>query len=340
MAETRFDPIKRKWVVISPERGGRRDSFMISVKREQDSSCPFCSIEDVAKLPPLYRIDAKDGSGKAALVVTPDKYPVMGIEGKLERFGDGLYDAVSGIGAHEIIIDSPRHSLAAADYTEEEIYNLFLAFKVRLEDLAKDIRFRYAAAFKNIGFEAGEIINHPHAQIIASPMVPSGIENTVVFADAYYREKERCLFCDIMKKEREEKSRVITENYEFTAFCPYASEYPFEVAVYPKKHEAFYSGISDNSLRQLADIVKELFSRMSALLGSPAISLALRLAPFKCGRPDLSGYMANLESSFHYRLELRPAVTPRTGTLWACGLPINVLKPEEAAQYLREVSSI
>lgn len=342
MAEMRFDPIKRKWTVIAQERGGRRDGFIVKGGEgaQHGSACPFCNMDDGKALPPIFKINSKADQSKAALVVTPNKYPVMRVEGELKHFGDGVHESISGIGAHEIVIDSPRHGLKLCEYTEEELFNLFFAFKVRVADLIKDVRFRYFAAFKNIGFEAGELINHPHAQIMAAPAVPSHIENMIMHADTYYKEKERCIFCDIIADERKNKSRVVLENYEYVALCPYASEYPFEVAIYPKKHEPFYSNSNENSIMQLADIVREIFSRMSVLLDCPAVNIALRLTPPKSGRPDLKGYLEHIEHSYHWHLELRPVITLRSGSEWGSGLTVNPLKPEEAAAYLREVASL
>lgn len=343
MSELRFDPVRQKWTIISQERGGRRDVFLPSGNlspREKDGKCPFCDKGD-GKLPrPIFAIPDKAEPSKNALIVIPNKYPVMGIEGEFKRRLSGMFESASGIGAHEIIIDSPRHGLKLADYTEAELYNLFLAFKVRLEDLNKDIRFRYMAAFKNIGKEAGEKVSHSHAQLIAATVIPESVEKVIINADKYYREKERCLFCDIISEERGCKSRIIAENYEYVSFCPYASEFPFETAIYPKKHEPVFSRISDSSITQLADIVKDVFARMAALLDNPALTLALRLSPMKPFRPDTKGYLEYIENSYHWHIEIKPVITVRSGSAWGAGINVNPLKPEDAAQYLREVSSV
>lgn len=343
MSELRFDPVRQKWTIISQARGGRRDIFLSSDKlslRGHEGNCPFCDKGEGKLTKPIFSISDKTEPSKNALVVIPNKYPVMGIEGEFKRRLSGMFESASGIGAHEIIIDSPRHGLKLADYTEAELYNLFLAFKVRLEDLNKDIRFRYMAAFKNIGKEAGEKITHPHAQLIASTVVPESVEKVVINADKYYREKERCLFCDIISEERSSKNRIVAENYEYVSFCPFASEYPFETAIYPKKHEPVFSRISENSLAQLADMVKDVFSRMAVLLDNPALTLALRLSPMKPSRPDTKGYLEYIENSYHWHIEIKPVITVRSGSAWGAGINVNPLKPEDAAQYLREVSSV
>lgn len=343
MSELRFDPVRQKWTVIAQERGGRRDIFLSSGSvhsLNKESNCPFCDRGE-GKMPrPIFSIPDKSDSSKNALIVVPNKYPAMGIEGEFKRRLCGMFESASGIGAHEIIIDSPRHALKTGDYSEAELFNLLLAFKVRLDDLNKDTRFRYMAAFKNIGSQAGELIAHPHAQVMAAPIVPESVEKVVIHADKYYREKERCMFCDLVSEERTAKSRIVAENYEYVSFCPYASRYPFETAIYPKKHEPFFSRTSDSSIAQLADMVKDVFSRMAVLLDNPALTMALRLSPMKHSRPDTKGYLEYIENSYHWHIEIKPFITVRSGSAWGSGMDINPLKPEDAAQYLREVSSV
>ena len=331
MSELRRDPQTCKWTIISPERSRRKDAFL--TKRKSDARCPFCG--EGSGLYEIYKIDGQNGW---ELKVVPNRYPVLGIEGNLERFGHGLCDKITGIGANEIIIDSARHGLKASDYTESELLNLFRAFKVRMEDLAKDLRFRYIMAFKSIGEEAGAVINHPHAQIVALPVVPPAVLTELKAANAYYAEKERCLSCDLLEEEMKDRSGIVLENHDFIALCPYGAAHPFHVAVYPKKHGHSFALCSDSGLKQLAEIVKEIYLRLSSLLNSPAVMMAISSAPLKDGRPDFKGEMSFQENSFHWHIDIRPVITGASCFEWASGMTANPVPPEMAASYLREVA--
>ena len=331
MSQLRHDPLTKKWTIISPERSRRTDAFT-GIKKT-DALCPFCN--GGTSLYEIYKIDGKNGT---ELKVVPNKYPVLGIEGLLERSGFGLYDNITGIGANEIIIDSPRHGLKVGDYTEQELFNLFKAFKARMDDLSKDVRFRYLQGFKSIGFEAGQSIDHPHSQIVALPVIPANVEIKLRESAAYYLEKERCLSCDIISSELESRKRIVFENYDFVAFCPYASAYPFATSIYPKKHNCSFPSTSEGLLKQLAEITKEVYLRISLLLKSPAVMTAIITAPPKDGRTDIKNQLTNIEQAFHWHLEIRPVITAATCLEWAAGVTVNPVEPEEAALHLREAA--
>lgn len=340
MGELRYNPVTKKWALISPERGTHRNSY-VTKDAITSMPCPFCDKDGGInkKLRSIFTINLPESSAPA-LIVTPNTYPAMGIEGSLNRHAYGIYDNMASIGAHEVIIDSFRHGIDISGYTEDELSNLYTAFKCRIADLEKDIRFRYTAAFKNIGAEAGENIHHPHAQILAMPVVPTIVEEYMIKAADYYKEKERCIYCDIIGQEKQYKERIIFENYEFIAFAPYASEHPFEISIYPKQHEHCFTNISEGSIRQLADITHEIFRRLSQVLGSPALTLALRLAPYKNNRPDYRGYMQYIKDAFHWHIDIRPVVAKLTTSSWAANICINPVSPEDAAKHLREVNQL
>lgn len=340
MAQLRFNPVTKQWVVISKERGQNRNAF-ITKGTHADTPCPFCDKDGGInrKLRSLYTINLPESSAPA-LIVTPNRYPSLGIEGGLERKKHGLYNSVSAIGAHEIIIDSFKHGIDITGYTEDEINTLFTAFKWRIIDLEKDSRFRFISAFKNIGRQAGEIINHPHAQIIALPVIPENVKNSLNTAVEYYKNNERCIYCDMIAQEKHEKSRIIFENYEFIAFTPYVSEYPFEISIFPKNHESSFTSISESTIRQLADIVKEMFHRLSSVLGSTALTMALRLAPFDNNRPDFDNILKYTKDAFHWHIEIRPYVAHTTADKWASNISISPVSPEDAAKHLREVNQV
>ncbi len=340
MGELRYNPVTNTWAVVAPERGQHRHTY-ITKDKLNNIPCPFCDKNGGINtiLRSLFTINLPESSAPA-LIVTPNRYPAVGIEGVLNREKHGIYDSVNAIGAHEVIIDSFRHNVDTSGYTEDELNNLYTAFKYRIADLEKDTRFRYVAAFKKTGSATGEIINHPHAQIMAVPVIPDNVKKYIKNAVDYYKEKERCVYCDIIKQEKHEKSRIIFENYEFIAFAPYASSYPFEVSIYPKKHESCFHCASEDVIRQLADITKEIFTRLSHLLDNPALTLSLRLAPYINNRPDFNNEFLYINHAFHWHIEIRPVVSNISDGDWAASICINPVSPEDAAKYLREVNQI
>src|SRR5439155_526842 len=160
--------------------------------------------------------------------VVPNKFPVLGIEGILRRQGDGMYDKMNGIGAHEVIIESPDHCRTLPDMPEKQVEEILWACKERINDLKKDTRFRYILVFKNHGEAAGASLDHPHSQVIALPIIPKDVKEEVDCARQFYDLKERCIFCDIIHQETVSGARLISETDRFVVLAPYAARFPFE----------------------------------------------------------------------------------------------------------------
>ena len=177
--------------------------------------CPFCYGNE-SKTPPEILAYGRNGSGPNSpgwhVRVVPNKFPALGIEGDLDREGEGLFDRMNGVGAHEVIIETPDHRSTLATMTEKQIEDVLWAFRDRMLDLKNDKRFRYILIFKNHGEAAGASLEHPHSQLIALPIVPKRVREEVDGSRHYYYEKERCIFCDIIRQEKESGVRVIGEN--------------------------------------------------------------------------------------------------------------------------------
>jgi UDPglucose--hexose-1-phosphate uridylyltransferase len=259
--------------------------------------------------------------------VVPNRYPALGIEGNLDRRADGMYDRMNGIGAHEVIIESPSHGESLATMPEHNVEEVLWAFRDRIMDLKQDRRFKYILIFKNHGEAAGATLEHPHCQLIALPIVPRRVLEELEGANQYYKIKERCIFCDIAHQEIEHQERVVAENAGFVTISPYAPRFPFETCILPKHHEASFENASGRDFEQLAQMVKLVLRKMDAALERPAYNMVLHTAP-------LSGH----ESSdfYHWHIELMPKLTKVAGFEWGTGFYINPTSPEEAARYLRE----
>ncbi|MCK5540758.1 MAG: galactose-1-phosphate uridylyltransferase [Deltaproteobacteria bacterium] len=330
MSELRKDPIVDRWVIISRERGKRPSEFS-SLKQERKSGfCPFCpGNEDV--VPPEILAYRQPGSqsndSNWRLRVVPNKFPALHIEGDLVRQGDGVYDMMNGIGAHEVVIETPDHQATLSTMPIEAVEDVLWAYRDRIRDLAGDERFRYILVFKNHGLAAGATVEHSHSQIIALPIVPKRAKEEVEGAKKFYEYKERCVFCDIIQQEINQGLRMVSENHEFIAICPYAPRFPFETWILPKRHTHDYQANSKNMIEGLALILSDTLKRLNRVLDAPPYNFILHTAPVNYH--DTSNY-------YHWHMEIIPKLTRVAGFEWGSGFYINPTPPEESAKFLRD----
>ncbi len=237
-----------------------------------------------------------------------------------------MFDKMNGIGAHEVIIETPDHNATLATLPEKRIEDVLWAFRDRILDLKKDKRFKYIMIFKNHGTAAGATLEHAHGQLIALPIVPKHVLEELDGAKEYYRFKERCVFCDIIRQEMDESVRVVAENEGFLTLAPYAPRFPFETWILPKKHESAFENSSSQTYEQLARALKNLLQRADAVLDNPAYNMVIHTAPVQEGPME----------HYHWHVEFMPRLTKIAGFEWGSGFYQNPTPPEEAAQYLRE----
>jgi UDPglucose--hexose-1-phosphate uridylyltransferase len=214
-----------------------------------------------------------------------------------------------------------------ADYAVKDVEEILWAYRDRMLELLKDARLRYIMIFKNHKKEAGASLDHPHSQIIALPIVPKRVKEELDGAKEYYVFKERCVFCDMIRQERESRIRVIEENDDFLAFAPFASRFPFETWILPKQHAIHFIDIQKHAVTHFATAVKNVLQRMKTVLNDPPYNFMLHTAP--CNEP------ANSFLHYHWHLEITPKLTKIAGFEWGTGFYINPMPPEDAALYLR-----
>lgn len=340
MPELRLDPIQRRWVVISSERGRRPDDFFIDRDMPVGPFCPFCEGNE-DKSPPEIYASRPNGSGPNRpgweIRVVPNKFPALKVEGELNRHGYGIYDAMNGIGAHEVIIETPQHDLGLADMPLPQLELVLRAYRDRLCDLFNDRRFRYVMIFKNYGLAAGATLAHPHTQLIATPVTPITVALELRSAMEHFYLKERCLFCDIIHSELAEGSRVVTTNERYVALTPYASRFPFEVFLAPRHHRHDFATITDDEIRSLAEIFRDTMRRIKIALKDPPYNFIIHTVPNTRAAKKRFTHWQSIEHDFHWHIEILPRLTRVAGFEWGTGLYINPTSPEEAAQFLREM---
>ena len=332
MPELRKDPIVGRWVIIATDRARRPTDFIRErVQIRGSGFCPFCYGNE-SKTPPEVLAYRADGSQPNApgwtLRVVPNKFPALGIEGTLNRQGEGLYDKMNGIGAHEVIIETPEHRTTMAGLPAEQIESVLWSYRDRILDLKKDTRFKYMLIFKNFGDAAGASLEHTHSQLIALPVVPKRVQEEVTGARDYYAYKERCLFCDMIRQEFSSGVRLVAENEKFFALCPFAPRFPFELWIVPKEHQSSFEDTSRTEFRYLAALLKDMLGRLEAVLDHPAYNYIIHTSPVPDGVNDY----------YHWHLEIMPKLTNLAGFEWGTGFYINPTPPEEAAKFLREAA--
>jgi len=335
MPELRKDPVVGRWVIISTERSRRPTSFEPMPAVKTPSFCPFCPGNEDKTPPEVWAQRANGGAPNSAgwgVRVVPNKFPALQIEGTLDRRGEGLYDKMNGVGAHEVVIETPTHDQDFADLPLEQFRQVLIAYRERVADLHRDRRFRYVLVFKNHGSQAGATLEHTHTQLIATPIIPRTLQEEIEGARAYYELKERCVFCDIVQQETAENNgrRVVTMNERFLAIEPFAPRFPFETWILPRQHAAAYQAVSDEqSLTDLAVLFKDVLSRLNRALDRPPYNFAIHTSPVS--DTELEYY--------HWHIEIMPKLTRVAGFEIGSGFYINPTPPEDAAQYLREIAT-
>ncbi len=330
MPELRKDPITGRWVIISTDRAKRPTDFVReSVQIHGKGFCPFCyGHED--KTPPEILVYGRNGgpanSSGWKVRVVPNKFPALGIEGDLDREGEGLFDRMNGVGAHEVIIETPDHNATLAMLPEKDIEDVLRAYRDRMLDLKNDKRFRYVLIFKNHGEAAGASLEHTHSQLIALPIVPKRVREEVDNSKHYYGEKERCIFCDMIKQEQESGVRVINENDFFIALAPYAPRFPFEIWLLPKQHASSFENNQSPVYSSLARVLKDNLLRLDTVLDRPPYNVMIHTSPIG----------EEINEHYHWHIEIMPKLTKVAGFEWGTGFYICPTPPEESARFLRE----
>jgi len=327
MPELRKDPVSGRWVIISIERGKRPSDFGLRISPKKGGFCAFCKGNE-RTTPPEIMAFRQDGSKPNTpgwtLRVVPNKFPALNVEGDLDRKGDGIYDKMNGVGAHEVIIESPEHNLTLSTMPLKSVEDALWAFHQRITDLKNDKRVKYVLVFKNEGDDAGASLEHTHSQLIALPIVPQLVEEEIDRAKQYHDYKERCIFCDIIDQEIADKTRVISENKDFIAIAPFAPRSPCETMILPKKHESSFQ--PNGSFALLAEILQKTLKQIDKVLDMPPYNLMIHTSPFKNETNDY----------YHWHIEILPKLTKIAGFEWGSGFYINPTPPEEAAKFLRE----
>ena len=329
MPELRRDPVVGRWVIVNTDDSLLPEAFEKELHEQKElRTCHFCPGRESQTPSEIEAVRAHGTHPNTpgwAVRIVPNKFPALKIEGELNKRGVGLFDMSNGVGAHEVLIETPDHNRGLADFTNEEILEVIKKYQSRSVSLSGDKRFKYILIFKNFGESAGASMEHGHSQIIALPMVPKYVREELNGAKEYYDYRGRCVFCDMIHQEYNDKERIVTENEDFISFCPYVPRYPFETWIFPKKHSSQFTTLGGDELFRLACILKEMLLRMKVALSDPSYNFFLHVTPV---------HYENQES-YHWHIEIIPKLAQVAGFEWGTGFYIVPTDPKVAAQHLR-----
>ncbi len=337
MPELRKDPVIGRWVIIATERSKRpTDYHCAPAPTTEHRFCPFCPGNEDQTPPEImaYRKDdSKPNTPGWHVRVVPNKFPALRVEGGVNREGEGIYDKMNGIGAHEVIIETPDHKQAPSNMSERQMEEVLWSYRDRILDLKKDKRFRFIMIFKNHGDAAGATVEHSHSQLIALPIVPRNVMEEIQGAKEYYQYKERCIFCDIVRQELSSRVRLVIENDHYVCITPYAARFPFETCILPKSHDPYFEDSQKHEFEALSRILSEILKRQDKALNFPSYNFLIHSSPF-----NQNSHMN--EDHYHWHLEIMPRLSNVAGFERGTGFYINPTPPEEAAKFLREVEIV
>ncbi|MEX1096965.1 MAG: galactose-1-phosphate uridylyltransferase [Planctomycetales bacterium] len=325
MSELRKDPIVNRWVIIAPDRAKRPHDFQDGPARRPEGHCPFCRGNE--GITPREILAYRDSAGAWRVRVVPNKFPALQVEGDLGKRGEGMYDVMNGVGAHEVIIECPHHELNMSRLSVENIRDVLWVYRDRLVDLKRDSRLVHGLIFKNVGALAGASLDHSHSQLIVTPTVPITVAEEIQGSLEFYDYRGRCIYCDMIQQELATDERIVLDTPNFLVFCPFASRFPFETWIVPKKHSSHYENIPRQGVEEMGMVLKVVLGKLEFALDDPPYNYIIHTGPFDVG--ELKHY--------HWHLEIFPRLTRVAGFEWGSGFYINPVLPEQAAAYLRAV---
>jgi len=338
MSEIRVDLLHNQHVLIAPERLHRPDFYQKEpIQRILKKDCPFCEGNENMTPHEIFAIRDNEANSKEWKTrVVPNLYKAVQVELNEGSKRDGMFEYINGVGAHEILIDSPEHNKDIVELDAHFIELWLRTLIKRIEDLKNDKRLIHLSIFKNFGQNAGATQEHPHTQLLALPIIP---RNELDFLEKnlkYYKRHGRGKLQDIIENEINTKERIVGENDDFIAYCPYASSFSFEVIMAPKRNISNLNHCSREEVTNLSYMLKNVFSKLHAQLGRFDYNIYFRLAPLNANFENES-YISTLEKNFRFNIRIIPRIYRLGGFELSSNMAINPVAPEVSANLINSV---
>jgi UDPglucose--hexose-1-phosphate uridylyltransferase len=330
MSELRLNVITKEWVVIAPERSARPKQFAVQHNRpplpEHDPACPFCPGNEAETTAEEFRVVSDGGSGWSTRVVS-NRYAALSREpAAVSKHSRGLHHCVSGVGIHEVIIDTPRHDRTTAQLELTQVQDILRTYRARYRVCRADPRIAHTIIFKNHGPGAGTSLVHPHSQIVATPVVSYQVRDRIRALEDHYALFGECVLCKMIAEEIADGSRIIFRTGSFVALVPYAALSAFHIWIFPTRHMASFGELGDDEIGDLATTLRTALRQLYYGLGDPDFNYVIRSAPSACSPDD-----------FHWYVSIVPRLGRAAGFELGSGMYVNDRYPEDAAQLLRSV---
>ncbi|MFZ1007653.1 MAG: galactose-1-phosphate uridylyltransferase [Candidatus Sulfotelmatobacter sp.] len=332
MPQLRQNFFTKEWVIIATERAKRPEELAtrrpVQVVPAFLESCPFCPGNESKTPPEITRFPA-NSSDPWAVRVIPKKFAALSSDVQPTRSLQHSRRRVEGFGFHEVIIDTPDHSSCMALLPDAQVARILGVFKERYNLLTADRRVNHVTIFKNHGMDAGASMQHPHCQLIATPVIPSQVRHRLHEAQSHYDDAGECMFCHMVDREIEDQTRIVLKTDLFVAMEVFASATPFATHIFPLRHRASFGAISAAEITDLACILRTMLAKLYVGLENPDLNFTIRSAP--------SDYSS--ARHFHWYLSVIPRLTRMAGFELGSGMFINTVLPEAAAEFLRSVQA-
>ena len=327
----RFNPITLDWVIMAPDRASKPDDFLHGKRGRprrpvHRDDCPFCAGNEHLVAAEICRASAADGSWMVRVV--PNKFSAFIATDDLQRNSHGIFRSMAAAGAHEVVIEHPRHDLSLVDMPPPHLAAILRLYRERYEALRRDKHVESIVIFKNDGERAGTSLEHSHSQITAAPMVSSQVYMRLQEARRFHEFNGACLYCEVLREELEAGERIIEMSHSFVAFMPYASLSPYHFWIFPRQHASSFDTIKDDDIIDLAGVLSRQLRRLAAAAGNPDYNFTIRSAPVG-------------ESSsccFHWYLSVVPRMSHLAGFELGSGSYINSMNPEHCADLMRRAA--
>ena len=331
LPKLRQDPTTKEWVIFATERAKRPHDFVKHSPPPQaegsKATCPFCPGNEALTPPEIFAL-RKDETSPWSVRVVSNKFAALVPGGTTDHRQVGsLYREMEGVGAHEVIIETPAHDQTLALMPESQVVDVLRAYQQRYRSLREKSGAKLILIFRNHGESAGTSLVHPHSQLIATPVVPKDIRRKYEVATTYYDDTGKCLYCDLLKDEIALGDRIIIDTERFVVFHPFASKFPFETWIGPKRHQPSFGQVSEQDLPELAHVLKRTLLSLRKTLSDPDYNYIIHSAPVE----------DELKSYYLWHIQIIPRLTKVAGFELGSGMSINTVLPEETAKFMREV---
>ena len=331
MPELRQNRYTKEWVVLATERAKRPEELKAHAEKKAlphfSPTCPFCPGNEKLAPPATLTVGADEGKWK--LRVVPNKFAALSRDGdptwKIER----AHRSMNGVGIHDVVVETPDHSLTTAQLPDEQVAEILRAYKRRFEEMSADPRVAHVNIFKNHGVAAGTSLEHPHSQIIATPVISQHVRSRMFEALRHFDEWGECIFCANMNQEIEEDKRIVVNSRHFVAMEPFASPSPFYTHIYPKRHMASFGEITYQEIVDLAHVLRTMLGKLYVGLDDPDFNLTIPTAPQESAGVKF----------YHWYIAIIPRMTRTAGFELGSGMFINTVPPESAAEFLRNTDA-